>query len=245
MLKPLRRAARTLLRPDPSLAEAYPDLDADVLAHVAAVTPYTMTSVERMAALHAAVRHVSRRGLPGAVVECGVWRGGSAMLAARVLLEEGDERDLWLYDTFEGMDEPGDADVNFRGVAARDKWAPRQSETHNDWCYASLTEVSANLAETGYPEARLRFVRGRVEDTIPRELPDRIALLRLDTDFYASTRHELEHLYPRLVSGGVLILDDYGWWRGAREATDEYFATLDAPPLLTRLDNTGRLAVKP
>ena len=84
-----------------------------------------------------------------------------------------------------------------------------------------------------------------VEDTIPNQAPKEIALLRLDTDWYESTLHELEHLYPRLVSGGVLIIDDYGHWRGAREAVDEYIDKHKLKLFLTRIDYTGRLCVKP
>jgi O-methyltransferase len=85
-------------------------------------------------------------------------------------------------------------------------------------------------------------VKGKVEDTIPANIPERIALLRLDTDFYRSTRHELEHLYPRLERGGVLIIDDYGAYVGARQATDEYFAS--RPFLLNRIDEHVRCGVK-
>ncbi len=104
--------------------------------------------------------------------------------------------------------------------------------------------MSANLAATGYDAQRLHYVKGKVEDTIPSAAPEQIAILRLDTDWYASTRHELEHLYPRLARGGVLIIDDYGHWEGARRAVDEYFATQQVAILLNRLDQTGRIAIK-
>ena len=91
---------------------------------------------------------------------------------------------------------------------------------------------------------RVEFVQGRVENTLPAAAPPEIALLRLDTDWYESTRHELEHLYPRLVDGGVLIVDDYGYWQGARQAVDEYFGETGEAILLNRIDDTGRIAVK-
>jgi O-methyltransferase len=97
----------------------------------------------------------------------------------------------------------------------------------------------------GYPASRIHFVEGAVEDTLPDRAPGEIALLRLDTDWYASTKHELEHLYPRLVAGGVLILDDYGYWQGARRAVDEYFAAKGEPLLLNRIDGTARIAIRP
>ncbi len=100
------------------------------------------------------------------------------------------------------------------------------------------------MASTGYPEERLHFVKGKVEETIPGDLPGKIALLRLDTDWYESTRHELEHLWPLLVPGGVLIIDDYGHWAGARRAVDEFFADRVDAPLLNRVDYTARVGVK-
>jgi hypothetical protein len=197
----------------------------------------SMTGPERLFALYDAVRYVSRRSIKGAIVECGVWRGGSTMMAALTLNELGDQRrDLYLYDTFEGMSEPTSADVDINGVPAHARWT-------DGWCAAPLDMVRANMASTGYPMDLVTFVPGKVEDTIPATIPDRIALLRLDTDFYESTAHELVHLYPRLEPGGVLIIDDYGNWQGARKAVDEYFA--DSPILLSRVDYTGRVAIKP
>ena len=101
------------------------------------------------------------------------------------------------------------------------------------------------LLATGYPEQRVHFVQGLVEETVPEHAPEQLALLRLDTDYYTSTRHELEHLAPRLAPGGVLLVDDYGHWRGSQEAVDEWMATLPRPLLLQRIDYTARLAVMP
>jgi hypothetical protein len=106
----------------------------------------------------------------------------------------------------------------------------------------SQEEVFRTIRSTGYDMGRVVMVKGRVEHTIPGQVPDQIAVLRLDTDWHHSTRHELEHLYPRLVAGGVLIVDDYGHFQGARRAVDEYFA--ETPVFLSRLDYTGRLAIK-
>lgn len=207
------------------------------------VAPYTMTSPERIAAVVDAVRYVSRRRIEGAIVECGVWRGGSAMAAALALQQEGDIRDLHLFDTFEGMTAPTEADVNFRGLDARDQFVARSGGTDKNWCYADLEDVRRNFALLGYPADRIHFVKGDVLETLPVSAPGRIALLRLDTDWYESTRREMEALYPNLASGGVLIVDDYGHWAGSRKAVDEYFA--GAGPLLSRIDYTGRMAVKP
>jgi len=110
---------------------------------------------------------------------------------------------------------------------------------------AGIDVVRRMIEPLGYPPERLHFVKGMVEDTIPTVMPPEIALLRLDTDFYSSTKHELVHLYPRLASGGVLIIDDYGAMPGCRRAVDEYAAEYQLRWFLTRLDAHVRLLVKP
>lgn len=217
--------------------------DAD-RAIVSRVAPFTMTGVERRASLIGAVDHVVRHRIVGDIVECGVWRGGSMMVTALALMARGDtSRDLWLFDTFEGMTEPTEHDRDPSGAAAAErlKISPKDSAL---WAVASLEDVQANLHDTGYPVERIHFVRGKVEDTIPANGPQRIALLRLDTDWYESTLHELQHFYPRLARHGVMIIDDYGHWQGARRAVDEYFATSAEPVFLHRVDYTARLVVK-
>ncbi len=208
----------------------------------------TMTSKERMYAQWSAVRYVEAAGLEGAIVECGVWRGGSMMMAVEALksVSATSKRELWLYDTFAGMPPPEDMDIQaMSGEAARDILAVQPATADNPfWAIAQKDVVAANMARTGYPADQVRLVEGKIEATIPTTAPNTLALLRLDTDWYASTRHALVHLWPRLTKGGVLIIDDYGYWQGARQAVDEYFATLPDAPLLNRIDFTGRLAVK-
>jgi O-methyltransferase len=209
------------------------------------VQPYTMTSLERIHAAIRAVDSIVDGGIAGDLVECGVWRGGSMMAMALALLRRGDSgRALWLYDTFAGMTPPTDRDVQFDGAPAAELLA-RSSRDAHVWAIAGLDDVRRNLEATGYPPQRMHFVVGPVEATIPGTAPDSIAILRLDTDWYESTRHELVHLYPRLSARGVLIVDDYGHWRGSKEATDEYFGALDSPPHLEGIDYTGVLAIKP
>jgi hypothetical protein len=205
-----------------------------------------MTSPERIAALCDAVRYVVQRGLPGDFVECGVWRGGSMMAIAETLRQLSvTDRKLHLFDTFAGMTSPSDLDVDLFG---RDASHQLQLESKQDarsvWCVSQLDEVKNNLRLTGYPPAMVHFHQGRVEETLPCSAIESIALLRLDTDWYESTRHELIHLYPRLVESGVLIIDDYGHWQGCRRAVDEYFRDTAEPILLNRIDYTGRIAVK-
>jgi predicted O-methyltransferase YrrM len=244
----IRTALRSVLRrrgllPDEERLRI--DLEPEFRALHERCAPFTMTSPERMYAVYQAVRHVVRARVPGDIVECGVWRGGSSMLAALALLEAGDdERALYLYDTFAGMSEPGERDVTVSGASARPEWRQAQRGEVNEWCYSPLEEVERNLRSTGIDPARLHFVEGKVEDTIPATAPEQIAVLRLDTDWYESTWHELTHLYPRLSPGGVLIVDDYGHWQGAREAVDRYFGEVAEPILLARTDYTGRIGVR-
>jgi hypothetical protein len=168
------------------------------------------------------------------------------MAMAMTLLDLGvTDRSLLLYDTFAGMSAPTAQDVMHDGTPGQRRFDRGvMDDATNDWCRSPIHEVRANLARTGYPPEMITLVQGKVEDTIPGTMPGEIALLRLDTDFYESTRHELVHLYPLLQVGGVLIIDDYGYWQGARKAVDEYFAEHHATPLLTRIDSTGRLAVR-
>lgn len=210
-----------------------------------------MTSVPRLQAVIDAVRYCVARDVSGAFAECGVWRGGSVIAMLLTLLElDAVDRDVFLFDTFEGMTQPTEHDVSLTDEPATATWSEATARAERAWPEMfgsevfSEQEVRTAVLGTGYPADRLHFVRGRVEDTIPARAPERLALLRLDTDWYESTRHELVHLYPRLEPGGVLIIDDYGHWRGAQKAVDEYFATEAAPVLLHRTDYTGRTAIK-
>lgn len=210
------------------------------------VKPYTMTSPERIFSLCNAVQYIHEKNIEGDIVECGVWKGGSMMAIAETLLSSGDtSRNLYLFDTFEGMTPPTDNDVDISGVSA-ESLLERSDKMKDEsvWCCASLEVVKSAVNGTGYPSNKIHFVKGMVEQTIPDFAPPKIALLRLDTDWYESTKHEMEHLFPRLSKGGVLIIDDYGHWQGARKAVDEYLENNKVKILLNRIDYTGRIAVK-
>jgi len=220
-----------------------PDFGNDEAEIISEFRPWTMTSPERMYALIQAVRYVSANAIAGAIVECGVWKGGSMAAVARTLLRSQDvKRDLYLFDTFEGMPEPGAQDVDYSGKQASEVLREDAGSRCAD---APLDQVKEVLYGTGYPRGKIHFVRGRVEETIPASAPDKISLFRLDTDWYSSTNHELAHLFPRLSHAGVVIIDDYGHWRGSRQACDEYFSQNRIPILLNRIDYTGRIALKP
>lgn len=246
-LRPLRKLARRLgvdIVPWPPVLKG---VDESIARTIDAVRPYTMTSDERVAALCDAVRYVVTNRIPGDIVECGVWKGGSMMAVARTLLDLGDSaRELHLFDTFEGMTAPTGEDVALTGELAADLMAASTDRENAEsvWCRAPLDVVRQAMASVGYDGSKIHYIKGRVEDTIPDAAPERIALLRLDTDWYESTRHEMIHLFPRLCVGGVLILDDYGHWLGARRAVDEYLGEHNVPLFLQKIDYTGRYAVK-
>ncbi|MGA8303627.1 MAG: TylF/MycF/NovP-related O-methyltransferase [Thermoplasmata archaeon] len=209
---------------------------------------YSQTSKVRMYALYKAVEYISRSSVPGDFVECGVWKGGSVMLVARSLLALGQtDRRIFLYDTFEGMTRPGEHDAWMKdGKPASPNLSsdPNVGKVGRPASRApSLEEVRRNVESTGYPADKLVFVKGPVQATVPGVAPTSIALLRLDTDWYESTKHELTWLYPRLVKGGVLIIDDYGHWTGAKRAVDEYFSQRRLE-LLSRIDWTARILVR-
>jgi O-methyltransferase len=208
-------------------------------------TPYTLTGKLRMYALFQAVEYIVKSNINGSFVECGVWRGGSAMLTALTLIKhQNNERKLYLYDTFEGMSAPTDFDRDFKGrMAKKILDRNRLTTAPNAWCYADLNDVIKNMNSTRYPFGHIYFIKGKVEETIPQSLPETpIALLHLDTDWYESTKHELNYLFPLLVPNGVIIIDDYGHWEGCRKAVDEYFK--DQSILFNRIDYTGILGIK-
>jgi O-methyltransferase len=203
----------------------------------------TMTDDAKIFSLVEATRYVVREAIPGDFVECGVWRGGSMQAVALALMDLGAaDRSLHLFDTFEGMPPPTDKDR--RDETTAEELLAAHDKSHRVWAIAGLDDVQEAMREVAYPPELVHFHKGLVEDTIPSRAPEQIALLRLDTDWYESTRHELEHLYDRLSPGGILILDDYGDWEGARLAADE-FLTARAESLFLHPAGSGRLAVKP
>ena len=202
---------------------------------------YTLTSMERCYSLYKAIQYITKGDILGDIVECGVWRGGSAMLAALTLIKsQQTHRKIYLYDTYEGMPEPTDKDIDIHGVPYRLLW-----KKEKEFLSVSLDEVKKNIFSTGYPKENIIFVKGMVQDTIPNTVPKQIALLRLDTDLYESTYHELFHLYPKTTSQGVIIIDDYGHFQGSQEATEKYLSQNPQKVLLHRIDYSCRIWIKP
>jgi hypothetical protein len=238
-------AAKTAKPAKPSKPQLPADYEGDFAPIWESVRERTMTGHEKVYGLFHAVRYVAGHGIPGAVVECGVWRGGSMLAVAQTLNRLGiGDRDLYLFDTYEGMTAPTDRDVHIARARSAREWLATADRGSWVRAIASLEDVQQGFNEVSYPAERVHFVKGPVEETVPEQAPEQIAILRLDTDWYASTKHELEQLYHRLAPGGVLIIDDYGTWQGSKDATDEFLAATGEPLLLLRAGQ-GRIAIKP
>ena len=205
-----------------------------------------------MLTMHQAVKYVLRNEINGDIVECGVGNGGKMFMAAWLCQHSGEkEREMYLYDTFAGMTEPGERDYKIKKGrklssqrAMKEFYNASKTDSGSTWCCTPLRDVEDNMAKTGYMQSLCHYVEGDVLKTIPSIRPTHIAVLRLDTDFYDSTMHELSHLYDLVVPGGVIIFDDYGGWNGQKTAVDEFFAGIGIQPLLVRTCWKERVYVK-
>ena len=204
------------------------------------IAPYTMTSKERMQYLFESLEYIRKSNVEGDLVECGVWRGGNVLGMAQYLFEYNvTNKTVFAYDTFEGMTEPNHYDVDYAGSLASNIL-----HLNHIRCEASLEEVNNNLKLTNFPRSQIRCIKGDVCQTLKNasNLPAKIALLRLDTDWYESTKLELEVLFPLLQPNGILIVDDYGHWKGSQKAFDEYFKNQLLK--IHKVDYTGIAIVK-
>jgi len=246
ILKPINRKWRQIKLGYCQRKNFPPDFDELAVNVWNSVKNFTMTSPERVNALVESVRYIEQNNIDGAMVECGVWKGGSTMALAKTLLALGNtERDIFLYDTFSGMSEPTAVDVSLNNESAINQYElHKTTKEASNWAAVTLDEVKKNVLSTGYPPERIHFIKGKVENTIPNCVPKSIALLRLDTDWYESTKHELVHMFPLISHNGVIIIDDYGHWLGTKKAVDEYIAENNICILLNRIDYTGRIAIK-
>ena len=206
-------------------------------------------SKERFLSLYQSVNYIYKNHIPGDFVECGVFKGGSAMMMAYAMQEfdmyNKNDKKLWLYDTFEGMANPSKYDENiFNQKAILELKKIKKRENIKDiWAYSSLDYVDQNILKTGIMKKNVNYIKGLVEKTLLELKPNKISLLRLDTDFYESTKIELETLYPLLEKGGILILDDYGHWKGCKKAVDEFFEN-EKNIFFQQIDYSGIIGVK-
>jgi len=204
------------------------------------VHPYTMTSLERIRALFDSLEYIRLQNIDGDFVECGVWRGGNILGIMEYLNHHKMfNRHVWLYDTFEGMTEPEDTDIDCDGRKAIDIMNMPLVKA-----YADLSDVKNNLSKSTFPVDNVHYIVGDIVETLncDKNIPKDISLLRLDTDWYKSTKKELDVLYPKLKNDGVLIVDDYGHWQGSKKAFDEYFKNVNIS--IEKIDYTGIKIIK-
>ncbi len=209
----------------------------------------TGVSPERLIATIQACKYAVLSDIDGDFVECGVWRGGNAIAAKLVFEAYGSDKSVILFDTFAGMTEPTEFDkTEFSNLSAQVRFARSRRDNYNDWAYASLDDVKRNFENASIDTRGVKYVEGDVIDTLAarQNLPSNISVLRLDTDWYESTKAEMNALYPLLSPGGALLIDDYGHWQGARKAIEEYFEINGDQkcPLLQYTDYTGRMGIK-
>ena len=192
------------------------------------VVPNTMVAKKVIRDLELCLDKILKSKIKGSIVECGVYKGGlSALILQKINLYKSDKM-LYLYDTFNGMSEPNEKDIGIvNKESAFSIYKEKQRGEFSDWCLGTLDEVTNLLEKTDpYYSKKTRIIQGKVENTLiyEKNLPERIALCRLDTDWYESTKIELEVLFPRIEKNGILIIDDYGHWEGCKIAVDEFFA---------------------
>lgn len=207
------------------------------------VKPFTMTSEDRIIDLFKSLEYIRINDVSGDLVECGVWKGGNILGMMEYLYHHNMlDRKIWLYDTFEGMTKPSEYDVDLNNTSA--DHVILKNNFYN--CYSSIDEVRSNLKLSKFESEKLIFVVGDICQTLTdvKNIPNRISLLRLDTDWYESTKKEMEVLYPKLVDKGVLIVDDYGHWKGAKKAVDDYIFSENLNLHIEKIDYTGIKIIK-
>jgi len=181
-----------------------------------------------------AVNYILQNNIEGCIIECGVESGNFEHIWINELMKNNSIRDIYLFDTFGGLVEPTEYDYTCKDAKLykmnKDEvyttWKNHViNEKVNGWCYTPLDKVKQRLNSTGYPQNNLHYVVGDVMETLKDKttIPEKIAILRLDTDWYESSKYELEQMYDNVVAGGVIIFDDYYHWDGQRRATDEFF----------------------
>ena len=192
------------------------------------VKNYTMTPQIRIYSLIKALKHINQKKILGDYVECGVWKGGNIILFKKIMELSNDyNRKIFAYDTFEGMTEPDENDFDIsKNLNAKFLMNKDKDKNTNIWGVCSLENVKNNIQSNVKNIDNIKFIKGPVEQTlaIKMNLPEKISLLRLDTDWYSSTKKELEILYKKVSPGGIIIIDDYGHWGGSKKAVDEFFS---------------------
>lgn len=191
----------------------------------------TMIGVARLDNLQACVTEVLRDGVPGDLIETGVWRGGASIFMRAVLKAYGiSDRTVWVADSFAGLPKPDP--VRYPADADDELWKASALAV-------PLADVKANFAAYGLLDEQVRFLVGWFRDTLPAAPVERLAVLRLDGDLYQSTTEALSALYPRLSPGGYVIVDDYGAMESCRRAVDDFRAHHAIADPIEPIDWTG------
>lgn len=210
---------------------------------------YSMTGEKRMSYLTKVINYIFQNKINGDFVECGVWQGGNLILMQRLIDYYNESRSIYGYDTFEGMTDPNKNDIDINNQDASNLMHSERkvenADTQNIWCYSSLDTVKKNLMKYTKKD-NLKLIKGDVKISLKdtKNLPEKISLLRLDTDFYESTKIELETLFPLVVKNGVIIIDDYGHWKGQKKAVDEYMSKNKISSFLFEVDYSCRIFIK-
>ena len=190
------------------------------------IEDYTMTNRARIFTLINIFKEITHNDIIGDFVECGVWRGGNLIMLQKLNDLYQQNKTIHGFDTFEGMTESGEFDIDLRNIKSKEllKSTKKINNKKNIWAYCDIENVRKNISKN-LPKHNIKLIKGDVKNTLldHNNLPNKISILRLDTDFYDSTKIELEILYPRLSKGGYLIIDDYGHFKGCQKAVDEYF----------------------
>ena len=242
-----RKAGYDIKRTDGKHGLNISEANAFDLETIQLASRFSMQSSERMWALINSTKYVVNNNIPGHFVECGVYKGGSALIIARTLKSMNvTDRHIYLYDTYEGMTQPRDVDrkQGTETLASEMLAMTPKGNGENVWAYSSLEAVSDFVAHLDYPNDYFHLIKGDVMQTLEDKLPDNISLLRLDTDWYESTKKELQKLYPLVTCGGVVIIDDYGHWSGSKLAVNQFLEESSLNPLMNYIDYAGRLWIK-
>ncbi|MBI4947284.1 MAG: class I SAM-dependent methyltransferase [Bacteroidetes bacterium] len=233
------------------------DLEVEAYSNIELIRPYTMLTYPRLVTLFQQVVFCERNKIEGCFVECGTWKGGAVGLMALANLKNNTiRRHIHLFDSFEGIPEP---DELVDGARALNEVRSVKGETKGRLVavknlYETFAdgigtlEINKKLMEEviGYDKSFLHYHKGWFQDTVPKDAltVGKIAILRLDGDWYASTKVCLDHLFDNVVSGGFVIIDDYGTYEGCKKAVDEFMQSKNIKSFLIHIDASARYFIK-
>lgn len=201
------------------------------------VKPYTMVSLYRLQNIYKLARTVEKNSLVGAFVECGVWRGGCSAVMAYAAKEAQSNRKIWLFDSFRGLPEPTKKDGSRARVFSSNRTSGSLRTINKN--VGTVMHVKKILSKLNVDINNVEIRKGWFQNTLPKAKKEieNIAILRLDSDWYESTKACLENLYDLVVKGGFVVIDDYGTWEGCRKAVDNFIKKRGLRVKLIWVDN--------